>query len=105
MCFCAKDKCVPYRINSSKSRLNFMIRINHSLILHPVKNPDYHPGYMCLLDNLIVELRLEEALEIIQTIDRIKHDYYSVLMEGDVRSLLGNYEAAETLFTKAMEAD
>lgn len=69
------------------------------------KNPDYRSGYMWLLDNLIVDLRLEEALEIIQTIDQIKHDYYPMLMEGYVRSLLGDHDAAETLFAKAMEAE
>lgn len=66
------------------------------------KNPDYRPGYMWLLDNLIDDLRLEEALEIIRTIDRIKHDYYPVLMEGYVRGLLGEQNVAEELFSKAL---
>lgn len=69
------------------------------------KNPDYRPGYMWLLDNLIDDLRLEESLHIIQTIDRLRHDYYPVLMEGFVRSLLGEHDAAEALFTEAMEAE
>lgn len=69
------------------------------------KNPDYRPGYMWLLDNLIADLRLEEALEIIHTIDRIKHDYYPMLMEGFVRSLLGEQAVAETLFTEAIEKE
>jgi len=69
------------------------------------KNPDYRPGYMWLLDNLIADLRLEEALETILAIDRIKHDYYPMLMEGYVRSLLGDHEAAETLFAETMEAE
>ena len=66
------------------------------------KNPDYRPGYMWLLDNLIVDLRLEEALEIIHKIERLKHDYYPVLMEGYVRYLLGEQDAAESLFTQAL---
>lgn len=66
------------------------------------RNPDYRPGYMWLLDNLIADLRLEEALEIIRAIDKIKHDYYPVLMEGFVRSLLGEQERAETLFSDAL---
>lgn len=69
------------------------------------KNPDYLPGYGWLLDNLIADLRLEEALKIIEAIDRIKHDYYSMLMEGYVRSLLGEREAAEDLLAKAMESE
>ena len=69
------------------------------------KNPGYRPGYMWLLDNLVADLRLEEALEIIHTIDRIKHDYYPTLMEGYVRSLLGEHEAAEALFAEALEAE
>lgn len=69
------------------------------------KNPDYRPGYMWLLDNLIADLRLEEALEIIRAIDRISHDYYPVLMEGFVRSLLGEQEAAEALFSEALTGE
>lgn len=69
------------------------------------RNPDYRPGYMWLLDNLIADLRLEEALEIIRAIDRIKHDYYPVLMEGFVRSLLGEHEAADTLFSETMAGE
>lgn len=67
------------------------------------KNPDYRPGYMWLLDNLIADLRLEEAMEVIQKIHRIKHDYYSILMEGYVRDLLGEHPAAEALFSQALE--
>ena len=66
------------------------------------KNPDYRPGYMWLLDNLIADLRLEEALEVIRAIDRVRHDYYPVMMEGFVRGLLGEAEAAEMLFSKAL---
>ena len=69
------------------------------------KNPDYRPGYMWLLDNLLADLRLEEALEVIGAIDSIKHDYYPMLMKGFVRSLLGEQEAAESLFAKAMETE
>ena len=69
------------------------------------KNPDFRPGYMWLLDNLIEDLRLEEALDIAQRIDRINHDYYPVMIEGYVRSLLGEGEAAEALFAKALEED
>lgn len=69
------------------------------------KNPDYRAGYMWLLDNLIADLRLEEALRIAQTIDKIKHDFYSVLMEGYVRFLLGEKETSEELFVKIMEAE
>lgn len=69
------------------------------------KNPDYRSGYMWLLDNLIADLHLEEALEIILAIDRIKHDYYPMLMEGYVRSLLGEHEAADALFAEALEAE
>lgn len=69
------------------------------------KNPDYRAGYMWLLDNLIADLRLEEALEIIHDIDRIKHDYYPVLMEGFVRSLLGEQDMAEKLLAEATETN
>lgn len=69
------------------------------------KNADFRPGYRWLLDNLIADLRLEEALDIAQRIDRIKHDYYSAMMEGYVRSLLGEQETAEAMFAKALEEE
>ena len=69
------------------------------------KNPGYRPGYMWLLDNLIADLRLEEALEVIRTIDDVQHDYYPVMMEGFVRGLLGELETAEELFSKALAED
>ncbi|MBR4069316.1 MAG: tetratricopeptide repeat protein [Clostridia bacterium] len=69
------------------------------------KNADFRPGYRWLLDNLIADLRLEEALDITQRIDRIKHDYYPVMMEGYVRSLLGEHDAAEAMFAKALEEE
>ena len=69
------------------------------------KNPEYRSGYMWLLDNLIADLRLEEALDVVRSIDRIKHDYYSMMMEGYVRSLLGEKEEAEALFSAALAQD
>ena len=66
------------------------------------KNPEHRGGYMWLLDNLIADLRLEEALEIIRRIDHIKHDHYSLMMEGYVRALLGEAEQSEALFAKAL---
>ena len=66
------------------------------------RNPENRSGYMWLLDNLIADLRLEEALDVIQSIDRIKHDYYSVMMEGYVRSLQGEKDKAEALLAAAL---
>ena len=69
------------------------------------KNPEYLPGYRWLLDNLIADLRLEEALTIVRTIDRFSHDYYSILIESYVQSLLGEQTIAETLVKEAEEAE
>ena len=69
------------------------------------KNADFRPGYMWLLDNLIADLRLEEALEVAERIERIKHDYYPLMMEGFVRSLMGEKEQAEALFARALEEE
>lgn len=69
------------------------------------KKPDFRNAHMWLLDNLIADLRLEEALDIIHRIDRIKHDYYPVMMEGFVRGLLGEKEESEVLFAKALEEE
>ena len=69
------------------------------------KNPDFRPGYMWLLDNLIADLRLEEALEIARRIDRVRHDYYPTMMEGFVLGLLGEKEQSEALFAKALSEE
>jgi len=69
------------------------------------KNPDFRPGYMWLLDNLIDDFRLEEALEITGRIDRVRHDYYPTMMEGFVRGLLGEQEKSEALFAQALSEE
>lgn len=69
------------------------------------KNPDFRPGYMWLLDNLIADLRLEEALAITRRIDAVRHDYYPTMMEGFVLSMLGDGEKAEELFRKALQEE
>lgn len=69
------------------------------------KNSDFRPGHMWLLDNLIADLRLEEALDVISRIDRIKHDYYPLMMEGYVRGLMGEKEQSEVLFAKALDEE
>ena len=66
------------------------------------KNPTYRPGYMWLTDNLIADLRLEEALTVVKRLDQFKHDYHTMMIEGFVRGLLGETEQAEELFAKAL---
>ena len=69
------------------------------------KNPDFAPGYMWLLDNLIEDLRLNEALEVVRRMDRIRHNYYSVMKEGYILSLLGEQEQAEQLFAQVLQGE
>lgn len=67
------------------------------------KNPTFWGGYMWLMDNLIEDLRLEEALEVIARLDALRHDYYTTMKEGYVRYLLGETERSEALFAGALE--
>ena len=69
------------------------------------KNPDFVPGYMWLLDNLIEDLRLNEALDIVRRVDRIRHDYYSMMKEGYILALLGEREQSEQLFARALQEE
>ena len=50
-------------------------------------------------------MRRLEALEVAECIDRIKHDYYPLMMEGFVRGLMGEKEQSEALFAKALEEE
>lgn len=66
------------------------------------KNPDYLSGYYWLADNLIDDMRLDEALEIVHRADRVQHTYRSLLYEGYLLALSGDAEASEARFSQAL---
>ena len=66
------------------------------------KNPDYRSGYLWLLDNLIDDGRLAEALQVVARMERLEHTYHVPLYEGHIRFLLGQREQAEALWQQML---
>lgn len=66
------------------------------------KHPDYLSGYYWLADNLMDDMRLEEALAVVRRADRVQHTYRSLLYEGYLLGLSGDTEKSEAKFAQAL---
>lgn len=69
------------------------------------KNPQYHSGYLWLLDNLIDDGRLEEALQAVRSMEQVARTYHVPLYEGHIRWLMGERDRAEALWQTMLEED
>lgn len=69
------------------------------------KNPDYRSGYLWLLDNLIADGRLTEALQTVRNMAQVEYTYHVPLYEGHILSRMGKHEEAEALWQKMLEED
>lgn len=69
------------------------------------KNPDYRSGYLWLLDNLIADGRLTEALQTVRNMEQVEYTYHVPLYEGHILSRMGKAEEAEALWQKMLEED
>lgn len=69
------------------------------------KNPDYRSGYLWLLDNLIADGRLTEALQTVRDMAQVEYTYHVPLYEGHILSRMGKAEEAEALWQKMLEED
>jgi len=67
------------------------------------KNPDYRQGYLWLMDNLIADHRLDEALEAVRNMEKVEYTYHVPLYEGHILSRMGKNEEAETLWQKMLD--
>lgn len=67
------------------------------------KNPDYRPGYLWLMDNLIADGRLEEALQAVRTMEQVEYTYHVPLYEGHILSRMGQQDKAEALWQKMVD--
>lgn len=67
------------------------------------KNPDYRSGYLWLLDNLIDDSRLEEALQVVQRMAQVEYTYHVPLYEGHIRWHMGQREQAEALWQTMLD--
>ena len=69
------------------------------------KHPDYRSGYLWLLDNLIADGRLTEALQTVRNMEQVEYTYHVPLYEGHILSRMGKAEEAEALWQKMLEED
>lgn len=67
------------------------------------KNPDYRPGYLWLLGNLIADNRLDEARQAVRDMEQIEYTYHVPLYDGYIAALTGDQETAETLWQKMLD--
>lgn len=59
------------------------------------KNPDYHSGYLWLLDNLLADHRLDEAEQVVRAMERVNDTYHTPLYDGHIAALRGDLTTAE----------
>lgn len=69
------------------------------------KHPDYHSGYLWLLDLLIADGRLAEATQVLEKMHRIKESYHYPLYKGWIAHAGGNSREAEEIWNEMVEAD
>lgn len=67
------------------------------------KNPNYAPGYLWLLDKLIVDGRLSEAREYLERMKRVRDSYHVELYAGWIEEKAGNRKKADELWDKMAE--
>jgi len=67
------------------------------------KNPDYRSGYLWLLDNLIDDGRLDEALRAVRNMEKVEYTYHVPLYEGHILSRMGRNKEAEALWQKMLD--
>lgn len=64
------------------------------------KNPDYRSGYLWLMDNLLADGRLEEALQALRDMEKLGYTYHVPLYEGHIAARMGDTEKAEGLWQR-----
>lgn len=69
------------------------------------KNPDYRQGYLWLMDNLIQDGRLDEALQAVRAMEKVEYTYHVPLYEGHIAALRGEKEKAEALWQRMIDED
>ena len=67
------------------------------------KHPSYRSGYLWLLDNLIADGRLEEALQTVQNMEQVEYTCHVPLYQGHILSRMGQQDKAEALWRKMLD--
>lgn len=66
-------------------------------------HPDYHPGYMWLMDNLIEDGRLDEAREALAQMRTVKETYHVQMYAGWIAMKAGNHAEANRQWREMTE--
>lgn len=67
------------------------------------KHPDYHSGYLWLLDNLVTDRRLDEAEEAAEQMRRVKDTFHYPLYQGHIAAIRGDFQLAEAYWAKMVD--
>lgn len=59
------------------------------------KHPDYHSGYLWLLDNLLEDHRLDEAEQVVNRMEQLEYTYHCPLYRGHIAARRGDISGAE----------
>lgn len=81
---------------------------NHTAIIDyykgfVAKNPDYAPGYLWYLDNLIADGRLDEAREVLEKMRTVRESYHCELYAGIIAERAGDHPRAQRLWDEMVE--
>lgn len=69
------------------------------------KNPGYARGYLWLLDNLLADGRLTEAMSVLPRMKAASDDFRVPLYEGQILAQMGERERAEAVWQKMVQED
>lgn len=69
------------------------------------KHPDYLPGYLWLMDNLIADHRLTEADQAAERMHQVEQTYHYPLYKGWIAFYAGDVAEAERLWTEMTDGD
>lgn len=69
------------------------------------KNPGYARGYLWLLDNLITDGRLTEAMVLLPQMKAVCNDFRVLLYEGHILARRGEIEKAEAIWKKMVDEE
>ncbi len=69
------------------------------------EHPDYHMGYLWLLENLLADRRFEEATQAVEKMRQAKDSYHAALYLGLIAALNHNLSQAEQIWEQMLEGD
>lgn len=86
--YAAKGDCWDWCLNNHHQLIDYYYDFTS-------KHPDYLGGYLWLLDNLLADGRLDEAEQVVTSLERFGDSYRIPLYRGEIAAKRGNMAAAE----------